>query len=83
MVILLHGGPSGRGAFSGYPFYCIISATFFPAQVMKDSMGNTESQRRASFYDQQWCTEAVPRYFYAKVNQRKSELESALGIRHP
>lgn len=50
---------------------------------MKDSMGNTESQRKASFYDQPWCTDAVPRYFYAKVSQRKSELDTALGIRHP
>ena len=52
-------------------------------QVMKDTMGNPEAQRRASFYDQQWCVDAVPRYFYAKVNQRKSDLESALGIRNP
>ena len=50
---------------------------------MKDSMGNPEAQRRASFYDQPWSADAVPRYFYAKVNQRKSELETALGIRHP
>jgi hypothetical protein len=50
---------------------------------MKDSMGNSESQRRASYYDQPWCSDAVPRYFYAKVSQRKSELEAALGIRHP
>lgn len=54
-----------------------------PEQVMKDSMGNPESQRRASFYDQPWCADAVPRYFYAKVSQRKSELENALGIKHP
>ena len=52
-------------------------------QVMKDTMGNPEAQRKASFYDQQWCIDAVPRYFYAKVNQRKSELETALGIRNP
>ena len=38
----------------------------FP-QSMKDKMGNSESERRASFYDQTWCHEAVPRYFYAKV----------------
>jgi len=46
-------------------------------------MGNPEAQRRAAFYEQQWCMDAVPRYFYAKVNQRKSDLESALGIRNP
>lgn len=46
-------------------------------------MGNTESQRKATFYEQSWCSDAVPRYFYAKVSQRKSELDAALGIRHP
>lgn len=57
----------------------------FPSeQVMKDSMGgNPESQRKADFYSKPWCNDAVPRYFYAKVSQRKSELETALGIRHP
>ena len=36
---------------------------------MKDKMGNTEAERRATYYDQPWCYEAVPRYFYAKVSQ--------------
>ena len=35
---------------------------------MKDKMGNTEVERRASYYEQPWCDEAVPRYFYAKVS---------------
>ena len=30
-------------------------------------MGNPEAERRAVYYDQPWCSEAVPRYFYAKV----------------
>ena len=30
-------------------------------------MGNPESERRAEFYQQSWCHEAVPRYFYTKV----------------
>ena len=34
---------------------------------MKDKMGNSESERRADFYQQSWCHEAVPRYFYSKV----------------
>lgn len=63
--------------------YTTRSSEVFVLQVMKDSMGNTESQRKAAFYDQLWCTDAVPRYFYAKVSQRKSELDAALGIRHP
>jgi len=50
---------------------------------MKDKMGNTEAERRAIYYEQPWCYEAVPRYFYAKVNQRRSELEQVLDIRHP
>ena len=36
-------------------------------QVMKDKMGNPESERKAEFYQQPWCHEAVPRYFYSKV----------------
>lgn len=30
-------------------------------------MGNPESERRATYYDQPWAHEAVPRYFYNKV----------------
>ena len=97
-------------------------------QVMKEKMGNPDSERRAEFYQQPWCHEAVPRYFYSKVKyssqppifqlprvccvgelsilsvlvatcvtsvsdffififsqvaQRKSELEQAMGIKHP
>ena len=63
--------------------YVLICAVLVPSQVMKDSMGNPEAQRRAPFYDQQWCVDAVPRYFYAKVSQSKSDLETALGIRNP
>ena len=36
-------------------------------QVMKEKMGNPDSERRAEFYQQPWCHEAVPRYFYSKV----------------
>ena len=85
-------------------------------------MGNPESERKAEFYQQPWCHEAVPRYFYSKVckavlythtckrsvilhdyvyiyicsyiytsfifcfwqvAQRKTELEQAMGIKHP
>lgn len=45
----------------------VLVHVFFP-QVMKDKMGNTEVERRASYYEQPWCDEAVPRYFYAKVS---------------
>ena len=36
-------------------------------QVIKEKMGNPDSERRAEFYQQPWCHEAVPRYFYSKV----------------
>lgn len=52
-------------------------------QAMKNKMGNPEAERKASHFEKSWCQETVPRYFYSKVNQRKSELEQALGIRHP
>ena len=35
---------------------------------MKDKVGNPENERRSDHYKQSWCDEAVPRYFYAKVN---------------
>ena len=36
---------------------------------MKDKVGNPEVERRANYYEQPWCDEAVPRYFYAKVQK--------------
>ncbi|XP_035894691.1 brahma-associated protein of 60 kDa-like [Anopheles stephensi] len=51
-------------------------------KMMTDVVGNPEEERRAEFYYQPWAQEAVSRYFFAKVNQRRSELEQALGIRH-
>lgn len=63
--------------------YNVIMLDMYCAQVMKDQMGNTESERKSSYFERPWCQEAIPRYFYAKVSQRKSELEQALGIRHP
>lgn len=51
-------------------------------KVMTNRMGNPEAERRAEFYNQHWTKEAVTRYFYTKVQQRRSELEQALGIKH-
>jgi len=45
-----------------------VCVCVFVLQVMKDKMGNTEAERRAIYYEQPWCYEAVPRYFYAKVS---------------
>ncbi|NXX14528.1 SMRD1 regulator, partial [Podargus strigoides] len=51
-------------------------------KTMTDVVGNPEEERRAEFYFQPWAQEAVCRYFYSKVQQRRQELEQALGIRN-
>lgn len=50
-------------------------------KTITDVVGNPEEERRAEFYDQGWASEAVNRYFYSKVQQKRAELEQALGIR--
>lgn len=50
-------------------------------KTMTDVVGNPEEERRAEFYYQPWTQEAVSRYFFTKVNQKRAELEQALGIR--
>ncbi|CAF3509681.1 unnamed protein product [Rotaria sp. Silwood1] len=53
-------------------------------KMMTDSsIGNNEEERRADYYTEQWSYEAVSRYFYNKVQQKRAELEQALGIRNP
>ena len=44
-------------------------------------VGNPEEERRSEFYQQGWAHEAVHRYFYSKVQQKRAELEQVLGIR--
>ncbi|XP_037943675.1 brahma-associated protein of 60 kDa isoform X2 [Teleopsis dalmanni] len=51
-------------------------------KAMTDVVGNPEEERRAEFYYQPWTHEAVCRYFFTKVNQKRAELEQALGIRN-
>ncbi|CAF1143374.1 unnamed protein product [Adineta ricciae] len=52
-------------------------------KVITDSTtGNAEEERRADYYTEQWSYEAVSRYFYNKVQQKRVELEQALGIRN-
>ncbi|XP_032821322.1 SWI/SNF-related matrix-associated actin-dependent regulator of chromatin subfamily D member 1-like isoform X2 [Petromyzon marinus] len=51
-------------------------------KTMTDVVGNPEEERHAEFYFQPWAQEAVCRYFYSKVQQRRQELEQALGIRN-
>uniref|UniRef100_A0A671FR03 SWI/SNF related BAF chromatin remodeling complex subunit D3 n=1 Tax=Rhinolophus ferrumequinum TaxID=59479 RepID=A0A671FR03_RHIFE len=47
-------------------------------KVMTDVAGNPEEERRAEFYHQPWSQEAVSRYFYCKIQQRRQELEQSL-----
>ncbi|KAJ8913597.1 hypothetical protein NQ315_013419 [Exocentrus adspersus] len=49
---------------------------------MTDVVGNPEEERRSDFFYQPWAQEAVCRYFYTKVQQKRAELEQALGIRN-
>uniref|UniRef100_A0A8C5AZ18 SWI/SNF related BAF chromatin remodeling complex subunit D2 n=1 Tax=Gadus morhua TaxID=8049 RepID=A0A8C5AZ18_GADMO len=50
-------------------------------KLMTDVAGNPEEERRAEFYQSPWLPEAVGRYVYSKVQQRRQELEQVLGIR--
>ncbi|XP_046884377.1 SWI/SNF-related matrix-associated actin-dependent regulator of chromatin subfamily D member 3 isoform X1 [Hypomesus transpacificus] len=51
-------------------------------KLMTDVMGNPEEERRAEFYEQPWSQEAVSRYFYCKIQQRRQELDQALSVRN-
>jgi SWI/SNF-related matrix-associated actin-dependent regulator of chromatin subfamily D len=49
---------------------------------MLDLNGNPEEERKVQFYHESWADEAVSRYFYNRVQQRRAELEQVLGIRN-
>ncbi|KAB7494973.1 Brahma-associated protein [Armadillidium nasatum] len=51
-------------------------------KTMTDVVGSPEEERRAVYYYQPWTNEAVNRYFYTKIQQKRAELEQALGIRN-
>lgn len=53
-------------------------------KTMKDTNtgSNGEDERLASFYQESWTDEAVSRYFFNKVQQRRGELEQVLGIKN-
>ncbi|XP_037550152.1 SWI/SNF-related matrix-associated actin-dependent regulator of chromatin subfamily D member 3 isoform X1 [Nematolebias whitei] len=51
-------------------------------KLMTDVVGNPEEERRAAFYHEPWSQEAVSRYFYCKIQQRRQELEQALAVRN-
>uniref|UniRef100_A0A8D0B5A3 SWI/SNF related BAF chromatin remodeling complex subunit D2 n=1 Tax=Salvator merianae TaxID=96440 RepID=A0A8D0B5A3_SALMN len=50
-------------------------------KIITDVVGNPEEERRAEFYQQPWMQEAVGRHIFAKVQQRRQELEQVLGVR--
>nr|XP_020641242.1 SWI/SNF-related matrix-associated actin-dependent regulator of chromatin subfamily D member 2 isoform X2 [Pogona vitticeps] len=50
-------------------------------KIITDVVGNPEEERRAEFYQQPWIQEAVGRHIFAKVQQRRQELEQVLGVR--
>ncbi|XP_062501454.1 SWI/SNF-related matrix-associated actin-dependent regulator of chromatin subfamily D member 1-like [Corticium candelabrum] len=49
-------------------------------KTMKDVTGCSEEERQGEYYNMPWAQEAVYRYFYSKVQQKRGELEKALGI---
>merc|ERR1719341_1767319 len=51
-------------------------------KTMTDVTGNPEEERKVDFYYQPWVTEGVCRYFYGKIQQKRAELDSSLGIRN-
>lgn len=51
-------------------------------KTMTDVVGAPEEERRATYYHQNWALEAVCRYYYGKVQQRRAELDQSLGIRN-
>lgn len=51
-------------------------------KIMTDVVGNPEEARYTEFYYEPWMQEAVLRYFYGKVQQRRAELEQSLGVRN-
>ena len=48
-------------------------------KIMTDQIGDGEEERKADYYYQPWMQEAVCRYFYRKVQDRRNELELALS----
>lgn len=48
-------------------------------KIMTDQLGDSEEERKADFYYQPWMQEAVCRYFYRKVQERRHDLELTLS----
>ena len=50
-------------------------------KLMTDVIGIPEAERRAEHYNGDWSREAIHRYFFNKLQQRRTELEHALNIK--
>lgn len=56
-----------------------LSSQSSDLKLMTDQLGDVEEERRADYYYQPWMQEAVCRYFYRKVQERRNDLELALS----
>lgn len=56
-----------------------LSSQTSDLKLMTDQLGDVEEERRADYYYQPWMQEAVCRYFYRKVQERRNDLELALS----
>lgn len=56
-----------------------LAAQTTDLKIMTDQTGDVDEERRADYYYQPWMQEAVCRYFYRKVQERRNDLELALS----
>ena len=59
-----------------FPSYQSIITEFLG---MQDMSGNPDVERRSETFKEDWVNEAVMRYFYNKLQQRRAELEQAIN----
>ena len=67
--------------FSHVIFQIKILIYISDLKMMTDVAGNPEEERHTDFYYQPWASEAVCRYFYQKIQQKRAELDSVLGLK--
>ena len=76
-----------RGKLQKLDKRCLIRSLFFHSNIildlkmMTDVAGNPEEERHTDYYYQPWASEAVCRYFYQKIQQKRAELDSVLGLK--
>ena len=58
----------------------ILNTTFEKIVLgQQDMSGNPDVERRSETFKEEWVSEAVMRYFYNKLQQRRAELEQAIN----